>query len=225
MKIIKVIINLLIPFGLFVCLENFTHSILITAPLSQVFNYCIFLIAGLLLTTLFGNTMFAAIILSILTLIVGAANYFVLSFRGNPILPWDIASINTALSVADNYKFEINSSFIISVIGIIVLLLFGIIFRIKCKRQLIIALFCCLALIGSKSLLGNETFTDHTLKFTNLFTQWASYRDNGFVVSFLQNLKYLDIDAPNGYDSSTLKNELPFSAPLETKKPPTLLLL
>ena len=35
----------------------------------------------------------------------GAANYFVNSFRGTPILPWDFSALSTAADVAGNYRF------------------------------------------------------------------------------------------------------------------------
>ena len=40
------------------------------------------------------------------TAFLGTVNYFVLQFRQSPILPWDIASMGTALSVADHFSFK-----------------------------------------------------------------------------------------------------------------------
>ena len=34
----------------------------------------------------------------------GAANYFIYSFRGTPILPWDFSALGTAASVAGTYR-------------------------------------------------------------------------------------------------------------------------
>ena len=38
-------------------------------------------------------------------MIYGIANSYVVRFRTNPIVPWDIFSWKTAVSVADNYDF------------------------------------------------------------------------------------------------------------------------
>ena len=35
----------------------------------------------------------------------GAANCFVQSFRGTPILPWDLSALGTAADVAGSYRF------------------------------------------------------------------------------------------------------------------------
>ena len=42
-------------------------------------------------------------------------NSFVQQFRGNPILPFDIYSIRTAMNVAGEYKFSLNTTQIIFV--------------------------------------------------------------------------------------------------------------
>ena len=39
---------------------------------------------------------------------IGVGNYFVVMFRSNPIVPWDIYSFETAMSVADNYVFSVD---------------------------------------------------------------------------------------------------------------------
>lgn len=210
-SLLKLIINLFIPLGAFYCLENYTHEIYKTAPLSQLINYLIFLFAGIFLTALFGNTMVAGIILCLLTLSIGIANYFVMAFRGNPILPWDLKSIHTALSVADNYTFSIDDRFVISTVGIIFLILFSLLCKTKysnLKKRFSIVALSFIVLLGMKTALCTEAITDKVLTTTYLFTQWASYRDNGFVVSFLENTKYLDIDAPKGYDSKKLEEAM-----------------
>ena len=40
--------------------------------------------------------------------IIGVGNYFVVMFRSNPIVPWDIYSFETAMSVLDNYVFSVD---------------------------------------------------------------------------------------------------------------------
>jgi phosphoglycerol transferase MdoB-like AlkP superfamily enzyme len=227
---IKIIVNLLLPLGIFYCLENFTHDITTMAFMPQLINYLIFLIAGILLSTLFGTTMVAGILLCLFTLGLGIANYFVLAFRGNPILPWDLKSISTALSVADNYNFTIDSRFIISTVGLLILLVLSIIVRVKVshlKKRLGIAVLCVFALIGARTALCTTAITDNLLTFTNLFTQWASYRDNGFVVSFLQNTQYISIKKPTGYDSDKLESELePYLEEQETsEKQPNIIVI
>ena len=42
----------------------------------------------------------------LLFLIFGIANYFVVQFRGQPILPWDIQGFGTALTVSGGYTYE-----------------------------------------------------------------------------------------------------------------------
>lgn len=55
-------------------------------------------------------------------MVVGLANYYVISFRSAPIMPWDIYSLGTALSVANNFKYTIERQAVIVLIGFILLI-------------------------------------------------------------------------------------------------------
>ena len=40
-------------------------------------------------------------------MIFGLVNYYVVSFRSSPVVPWDFYSLGTAASVADNYNLDV----------------------------------------------------------------------------------------------------------------------
>ena len=44
---------------------------------------------------------------TVLVLCAGLANYYVIAFRDSPVLPWDIFSMGTAASVADNFSYAL----------------------------------------------------------------------------------------------------------------------
>ena len=204
----------LIPFFCFYCLEFYTHDPWLMEPMPQLINYLFFFICGVLITLLTGRSWCGTTFLVLYTLIAGCANYFVMDFRNNPILPWDLKSVSTAIMVSDNYTYELNYRFYISTAVLLVLLIAGILIRFQVKlpfgnwKRLTATLTCSLSLLLLFVGMMQTAVTDQLLTPTNLFTQWASYRDNGFTVTFIQNLQYLNIRKPAGYDSDTLDQEL-----------------
>lgn len=210
----KTLFYLLIPFVCFYCLEFYTHDPWLMAFIPQLINYLLFLAAGLFLYGLTGRSFAGILFMAAYALIAGIPNYFVMNFRGNPILPWDLQSITTALSVSDNYNYEINYRFVISTVFLILVIICGFLFRQKTSRRFItrprlgICAGCALFIFLTSAGMMNATVTSKLLTPTNLFTQWASYRDNGFTVSFLQNLQYVHIPRPENYNADTLEQEL-----------------
>ena len=209
---------LIVPFLCFYALEYYTHDPWKMATTPQIINYLIFFMLLIAISSLTGRKKLSVVILVIFSAVIGMANYFVMAFRNNPILPWDIQSFSTAMKVADNYKFEMNSRFYISTGVLALLLLLTIILSIyirkkptpfcglKCRIAGFLLSFACIILIMTGMM--NDRITKELLTPTNLFTQWASYRDNGFMVSFMQNLQYMKIKKPQGYNAKKLDEEL-----------------
>ncbi len=211
---LQTLFYLLIPLICFYCLEFYTHDPWLMAFMPQLINYLLFFAAGLLLYGLTGRSWCASAIQVLYSLIAGIANYFVMSFRNNPLLPWDLQSVNTALSVSDNYNYDIDYRFITSTTILILIMICGFLFSARSSRKLIDRLrlgtsagsliFLLMTAFG----MMNDNITCYLLTPTNLFTQWASYRDNGFTVTFLQNMQYIRIKMPSGYNAESLDQEL-----------------
>ena len=68
-------------------------------------------------------------------MVVGLANYYVLSFRSAPIMPWDLFSIGTALSVADNFKYTLEKKTIFVLLGFVVLIILEGIPNLRLKAE------------------------------------------------------------------------------------------
>lgn len=218
-KAVSGLILLAIPFACFFALEYFTHDPWLMAGMSQLMNYLILLAAGLAVFALTGHSVWAVILLILFCGLTGAANFFVMRFRGNPILPWDFRSLGTAMVVADNYKFTINERFVTSMAILAAALILGLIFRLHFQkklfslknfsfRRLILLVLSIAAAGGLSKAMMTPAVTDQLLTHVNLFSQWASYRDNGFVVTFLQNMQYMIIEKPDGYNKENLDREV-----------------
>ncbi len=76
-------------------------------------NVILIMLVNLILLCLMHRLRSALIISCILFLIIGAANYFVISFRGYGIVFMDFFAVKTAAGVAGGYKYKIDLYFII----------------------------------------------------------------------------------------------------------------
>lgn len=207
---LQLLLFALIPAAAFYGLETFTHNPLKMELSPQMINLLLFWFFYILLFALLGNMKRALITGTILAAVVGIANHYTMEFRGNPILPWDLRSASTAASVMDNFTYKAPASMVFTLF----LFLYLCVLAEKCdlkapalrRRACVAAAALCL-LLGMKTALCTTAFTDRALTFSNLFTQWATYRDNGFAASFIQNTKYLKIDKPARYSAEAIRQE------------------
>lgn len=230
----------LAPFLTFYCMESLTHDVWTMDLMAQIVNLLFFYLIFIGLVMIFGRVGTAVIAGNTALAAIGIANYYVQQFRGNPILPWDLQSVGTAMSVADNYTFTVNYRMLI--ILLIFLLINVIAFKCPARiRRLPLrtagAAVSFMLLLGGNALLHNEAVTDALLPGGTTFTQWAIYRDNGFLVSFMMNLKYMDVSKPAGYDVESVVETMaqyvehpadePAPTPLEEpgSKPPNIIVI
>ena len=80
----------------------------------QAFPFYVILANGICLAAFYylaaaatGRLLLASLLTHMAAGLLGAANYFVASFRGNPILPWDLTALGTAAAVSGTYRFRL----------------------------------------------------------------------------------------------------------------------
>ena len=98
----------LFPILNFYLFELYTHNPWETMkrPI-QFLNIYFFELLMIIFLLVFGKLKSSLRLQSIFFMITGLANYYVIEFRSAPIMPWDIYSIGTAMSVADNFKYTV----------------------------------------------------------------------------------------------------------------------
>lgn len=113
---------LLIPILNFYLMEGYTHNPMETMEFRiQMMNILLFWAMALFLTAVTGRIHAALLLQTVFCGVFGLANYYVLEFRGAPIQPWDILSISTAASVADNYEYRLDPAAIRVLLGFLIL--------------------------------------------------------------------------------------------------------
>ena len=213
----------IIPICNFYLMEFYTHNPFTTMKLNvHILNILLFEAIALFLFALLGRVSAALIVHTLFCALYGLAGYFVLEFRGAPIQPWDILSLSTAASVAQNYEYKLDRD------AVLVLICFGLIlvisffqkagfsspkknetippqkkkpFRIRLLRTLLAA--CSfLFIFGYTEMLHNEDIVQNKLKlYDKLFTPTTIQYKNGTLTAFLLELQYIAVDKPEDYSA------------------------
>ena len=145
---------------------------------------------------------------TLVPMIFGLANYYVVSFRSSPIVPWDFLSIGTAMSVADNYSFTLTwkAAFVVMSFLWMILIASKSSVRIKRKKIRIPAAFLCVLMLCMYiSGIQKASVQSFFGMDTTLFTLNVLYRNNGIAAAFLGNLRFLNIEEPSGYSSAKVE--------------------
>ena len=208
-QLIAAIVTLIVfPVITFYLMEAYTHNPFEEVrPWAQFFNILLFELLAWIFVSVTGKIRCGLRIELVTAMIYGIANAYVVRFRTNPIVPWDIFSWKTAASVASNYDFKPDTRMVVVTLvflGMIVLLQFvktGIP-KFQLWKRLIPAGVCCIVLVLFVNLLQDEDFqTGHRL-YPFLFTPAFMTQVNGMAVTFAMDLAYVTVEKPSGYDAA-----------------------
>lgn len=211
--VISALFLLLAPILIFYTMEWFLRNPFekMRGPI-QLLNIAFFELFALLLFGLLRSIRRAIRIEAVLGLVIGLVNYFVVQFRSNPVMPWDIFSIKTAASVANNYKYSLEPHAIACVLIFIVLIavcqIFPAKYNFSWKPGITGACVSLVLLI----VLGNYVQTEECVSkfriYNILFTPNTMTYKDGTVVAFLLQCQYLSVDTPENYSPENAENIL-----------------
>lgn len=175
----------------------------------QLLNIAFFLIVEMLFLGIFRRARIAMMLQTGIFMIVGLANYYVMNFRSIPIMPWDIYSIETAGSVADNYSYVLEWEAALVLAGFVMLLIIESRFKMKAptrkRKRLAVVLMSVVLLHFYTALVQNDNFHLDFGLYDKLFTPTVMSMRDGNVVAFLMELKYIDVDKPDGYSAGEMQ--------------------
>lgn len=214
-KYIEIVANFaalfLIPIVIFYLMECYTHN-----PFEEVrswaqfFNIILFELVAWLFFFLSGSIRFAIRTETVIAMIYGIANAYVVRFRTNPIVPWDFFSWKTAASVAGNYDFmpDIRMVVVTLVFAAMLVLVHWLkikINQIEIWKRLMSSAGVILVLVLFAGRLQDEEFqTSHRL-YPFLFTPAHMTNVNGIAVTFVMDLAYVTVEKPSGYDTDEMQ--------------------
>lgn len=204
---IGALLALVPPAVLFYLLEFYTHNPFAEVRAwAQLFNVVLFeLIVGIVFCFT-GRLRVAYRVEAVIAMIYGIANAYVMRFRTNPIVPWDIFSWKTAVSVANNYDFTPDVRMVVVTLLFIAFIVACQFIRVDFKRVAIwkrcipgVTLIVALAVFSK--VLQQESFQNNHRLYNKLFTPVYMTEVDGIPVTFVMNLAYMSIDKPDGYQA------------------------
>lgn len=188
---------------------SFTEIVSFFFLYKGIVNLFLYYVLLLLFFAITNKTQYSAILLWVVTFVLGLTNYFVFSFRGIPVLAADILSVGTALNVADSFEYTYD----------IWVLRASSIFAASTALMMSLRPYRGLQW---KKRLGVVAVTIATLVFTNWFyinsdmvnklgiedSQWKpqlTYAENGSMLSFITSWRYVKTEKPEGYSIENVK--------------------
>lgn len=199
----------------FVSLEIACNETFYRIPANS-FGFSVGLLASILLSLyLLGQRHGGAMVLApVACCILGIAEHFVMTFKGEAILPSDILALGTAMEVSEGYEFTFTAGIVTSLALLEISL--GLLSLIRPRKlstpahvlPAIAGNLCAFLLVSVISLLGFSSIDlEQALNFG--FDRWqpiCTYVSQGFITSFTEMVNELPIEKPEGYTPDETKN-------------------
>lgn len=200
--VIRILFALVIPLGCFYTFETLTHYMSTMIELAKRLNIAFYYWLFLFVFFIAGRTSISMAICVSAIAIIGVGNYFVVMFRSNPIVPWDIYSFETAMSVADNYVFSVDWALAEHIAMFILMLIVGVRTNIRLNKKIlrpILTVAMCIPAYFYISYLWQDNLERNTGLNDTLFNAKYMHSKDGFFVSFILDIHFLQIEEPKNY--------------------------
>lgn len=200
--VIRILFALVIPVGCFYTFETLTHQMSTMIELAKRLNIAFYYWLFLFVFFIAGRTSISMAICVSAIAAIGVGNYFVVMFRSNPIVPWDIYSFETAMSVADNYVFSVDWALAEHIAMFILMLIVGVRTNIRLSKKIlrpILTVAMCIPAYFYISYLWQDNLERNTGLNDNLFNAKYMHSKDGFFVSFILDIHFLQIEEPKNY--------------------------
>lgn len=200
--VIRILFALVIPLGCFYTFETLTHQMSTMIELAKRLNIAFYYWLFLFVFFIAGRTSISMAICVSAIAIIGVGNYFVVMFRPNPIVPWDIYSFETAMSVADNYVFSVDWALAEHIAMFILMLIVGVRTNIRLNKKIlrpILTVAMCIPAYFYISYLWQDNLERNTGLNDTLYNAKYMHSKDGFFVSFILDIHFLQIEEPKNY--------------------------
>lgn len=200
--VIRILFALVIPVGCFYTFETLTHQMSTMIELAKRLNIAFYYWLFLFVFFIAGRTSISMAICVSAIAAIGVGNYFVVMFRSNPIVLWDIYSFETAMSVADNYVFSVDWALAEHIAMFILMLIVGVRTNIRLSKKIlrpILTVAMCIPAYFYISYLWQDNLERNTGLNDTLFNAKYMHSKDGFFVSFILDIHFLQIEEPKNY--------------------------
>ena len=207
---VNFILLLLNPILIFFSSEFLNESYIFLEFPRMLLNF-IFIYALLGISyALIGSSKKSYIFTDVCIFLIGVISYLVNNTRGTPLVPWDIFSVGTALTVAKTYSLHIDIDLAIGIllflINLIIIIKYIDIPDAKTNFKNIVKRFSILFTALTFIICFFHT---NLISIFNQNENWdpkEEYRNNGLVASLFKQSKNLIIDEPENYSKNYIND-------------------
>lgn len=198
---------ILAPFISYVLFEYVTGNIQSIPLMMACLNVYWIALLYLIIFAISGSSRITIGAASLILYVISLVETFVVSFRGRPIMLSEVLALNTALSVAGSYSFDISKEMVlagITLIGFNIVLWFFPVRLRQIRYRIVNAVLCAgIVFLGVQGFYG--TIMPKMGLVVNLWSINDSYRESGFLLSSAVSLQYMVTEEPEGYSNASLE--------------------
>lgn len=200
-KKIQALVLLLTPLCMFLIVETITESLSEIEPAAIVLNIIFYYVIYAVVFVLTNRARFTTIFLTIIFTVYAVAEHYVVTFRTTPIVPYDIFSIKTAMTVAGGYQYKITGGMWIGLLAIVdlMLLLRQCQWKIENKKKRCICAGSVIAGSIYYIWLFYAVLVDSAELWFFFWNPYQTYTQYGCVVSDFLYFSYMNLEKPEGY--------------------------
>lgn len=207
-RVINILYILFAPCYIFFNMEiavfNETYSFRKQHLSLLLFNFLLIGILELIFIVITNRVRLGTDIWAFICVMFNIVNHFVYEFRGTPAMASDIATVGTALEVADGYKIQFNFYTTVALVMLFDFIMLGRV--IKCEpvfkkvshRLCGIAVMAIVSVTGFSQLVMTDMVSNRGL-YLSLFNPMRSYQQYGSIACFARGIKLSVPEKPNGY--------------------------
>lgn len=205
--LINAVLFIALSFWEFLYLELFFKKAVADFPIDIIIkNVVLIMLVNLMLASILQSIRTAFLISSVLALIAGIANFFVISFRGYGIVYMDFYAIKTAATVAGRYSYSVDPGFLAGCFTGAAGILISFYMPRRCKGSL----FNKRSLLTSLSGIIVSALFIIWINFDATFFKGVSsitwdhnigINDYGYLLYFTANAGTAEPDKPSGYSA------------------------
>jgi len=166
-------------------------------------GYFLILFLILLVYAVVGSFKISFITVETLVLILSIIHFYLFKFRGTPFLPMDILAAQTAANVATTYDFSPEPILVFTVLLYLLLLIFVVktsvpefSFKFNISSRLVSA---AVSVVTVVIYISTNFFVSLGIK-PDFWNQYFSCINQGFLLNFVGNFKYMYVSEPDGYN-------------------------
>ena len=215
---------LLLPLGFFLAVDLINSTqVLQFSFLKGLANYLCYLMVFAFLYALSRKLWVTVLSGGFLFLGFGIANYFVVESRGQPILPWDIQGVGTAMTVFRGYAYRPTPVMTLAAMGFLLAVVVSVKLTTGEKPSKRFRVTERGVALGMASALFIMLFPMNIMAGMGIsvwaWNQKSSSEMTGITAGFFANCQFLMVDKPAGYSSAQVKKVSEEVSQLEDPKP------